>query len=222
MKKVREKGFDWMKGCACIAVILIHYCFPNNLGTAVKTACRFAVPVFFIVSGYFMLSGEENVCVRVKTIKKIKHISLILLPSGIFYFFVDIIRNLVTKWGGLSYHEYIENTINKWSILKFFITNSPFRYAHLWFLLALIYCYVLMLLFDKTYPKKLVNCFPLFMFLFLVFGLWSGRLHLRNSIYGKIYVKDFFALRALPFFLAGMWLKKNRQIVMNWKISEKN
>ena len=155
-----------------------------------------------------MLSGEENVCVRVKTIKKIKHISLILLPAGIFYFFVDIIRNLVTKWGGLSYHEYIENTINKWIILKFFITNSPFRYAHLWFLLALIYCYVLMLLFDKTYPKKLVNCFPLFMFLFLVFGLWSGRLHLRNSIYGKIYVKDFFALRALPFFLTGMWLKK--------------
>lgn len=30
MEKVRQNGFDWFKGCACIAVILIHYYFPNT------------------------------------------------------------------------------------------------------------------------------------------------------------------------------------------------
>ena len=221
MGKVRENGFDWMKGCACIAVVLIHYYFPNNLGIAIRTICRFAVPVFFTVSGYFMLSGTENICIRDKTFKKIKHIGSILLISGVFYFFVDIIRNWITSWGGRSFHEYITEVVTGWSVLKLFVTNDPLRYAHLWFLLALIYCYVFMLLFDKTYPQKLVNCFPVLMLLFLVFGLWSSRLPIQASICGKVWIKNFFFLRALPFFLAGMWLRKNRQMVRSWKISER-
>ena len=221
MEKIRENGFDWIKGCACIAVVLIHYYFPNNFGIAIRTLCRFAVPVFFAVSGYFMLSGTQNICIRDKTFRKIKHIGSILLFSGIFYFFVDIIRNWITSWGGQSFHEYMAEIVTGWSILKLIVTNDPLRYAHLWFLLALIYCYILMLLFDKMYPQKLVNCFPVLMFLFLVFGLWSSRLHIRTSIYDKIYIKNLFFLRAFPFFLAGMWLRKNRQIVRNWKISER-
>ena len=51
MEKVRQNGFDWFKGCACIAVILIHYYFPNNIGIGIRTISRFAVPVFFMVSG---------------------------------------------------------------------------------------------------------------------------------------------------------------------------
>lgn len=46
MEKVRQNGFDWFKGCACIAVILIHYYFPNNIGIGIRTISRFAVPVF--------------------------------------------------------------------------------------------------------------------------------------------------------------------------------
>lgn len=222
MEKVRQNGFDWFKGCACIAVILIHYYFPNNIGIGIRTISRFAVPVFFMVSGYFMLSGEENVCDRARTIKKIKHIILILFTSAIFYFFFDIIRNLITHWGGKSFYEYIRTTITGWAVLKFFITNDPFRYAHLWFLMALAYCYIFMLLFDKIYPRKLVNCFPVLLLLFLVFGLWGNRMHIQTSLYDKIYFKNLFILRALPFFLAGMWLRKNYDTVKAWTISEKS
>lgn len=219
MQKIRENGFDYFKGCACIAVILIHCYFPNNIGIAIRTLCRFAVPVFFVVSGYFMLT-DEDLCIRAKTIKKIKHITTMLIGAGVFYFFFDIIRSLLTNYGGKGFQEYIKQLITGINIIKFFVTNNPLRYAHLWFLMALIYCYILMLLFDKTYPRKLVNSFPILMIVFLIFGLWNNSLHLRASINGKIYIKNLFVLRALPFFLAGMWLKKNRKIIDKWNISE--
>ena len=38
----------------------------------------------------------------------------------------------------------------------------------------------------------------------------------------KIYFKNLFILRALPFFLAGMWLRKNYDTVKAWTISEKS
>lgn len=53
MEKVRQNGFDWFKGCACIAVILIHYYFPNNIGIGIRTISRFAVPVLFYGFGIF-------------------------------------------------------------------------------------------------------------------------------------------------------------------------
>ena len=79
-----------------------------------------------------------------------------------------------------------------------------------------------MLLFDKIYPRKLVNCFPVLLLLFLVFGLWGNRMHIQTSLYDEIYFKNLFILRALPFFLAGMWLRKNHDTVKAWTISEKN
>lgn len=171
MEKVRQNGFDWFKGCACIAVILIHYYFPNNIGIGIRTISRFAVPVFFMVSGYFMLSGEEKVCDRARTIKKIKHIILILFTSAIFYFFFDIIRNLITHWGGKSFYEYIRTTITGRAVLKFFITNDPFRYAHLWFLMALAYCYIFMLLFPCNLSpeiSELLSCIAI-----AFFSIWT-------------------------------------------------
>lgn len=46
----RMNSIGVIKGLACIAVVFIHYNFPGNLGIAVKSFCRFGVPVFFFVS----------------------------------------------------------------------------------------------------------------------------------------------------------------------------
>ena len=48
--KIRWNSIDCIKGLACIAIVLIHYNFPGDLGLAVKAFCRFGVPIFFITS----------------------------------------------------------------------------------------------------------------------------------------------------------------------------
>lgn len=50
----RWDGFDLIKGVSCLAVVVIHYNFKGVFGEEVKAACRFAVPAFLMISGYFL------------------------------------------------------------------------------------------------------------------------------------------------------------------------
>lgn len=62
MMDTSDNRFLYMvKGIACIMVILIHVKFPGNLGTISETLARFAVPMFFAVSGRFLLHDHEDV-----------------------------------------------------------------------------------------------------------------------------------------------------------------
>ena len=53
MTKKYNYCLDFIKGLACIFVVLMHCEFPGLLGTAVQAVSRFCVPLFFMVSGYF-------------------------------------------------------------------------------------------------------------------------------------------------------------------------
>ena len=66
----RFRSIDCMKGISCLAVVLIHYNFPGDLGIAIKTLSRFAVPVFFAISGFFLVSPNDNLCYKDWAIKK--------------------------------------------------------------------------------------------------------------------------------------------------------
>ena len=52
---VREQNYTLysVKMIAAIAVVLIHCMLPGTIGIIVRNVARFAVPMFFIISGYF-------------------------------------------------------------------------------------------------------------------------------------------------------------------------
>lgn len=52
-KKPYNYCMDFLKGLACIFVVFIHVKFPGDFGQAVQAIARFAVPFFFMVSGYY-------------------------------------------------------------------------------------------------------------------------------------------------------------------------
>lgn len=58
MSKQYNYCLDFVKGLACIFVVLMHCEFPGLLGTAVQAISRFCVPLFFMVSGYFCFKPE--------------------------------------------------------------------------------------------------------------------------------------------------------------------
>lgn len=221
--KKRNYGFDWLKGVACIAVVLIHYNLPDQAGIIMKTLCRFAVPVFFMVSGFFALSGDGNVCSRDKLFAKIRHILCLVAGAAFFHLIFCVVWNKVMD-PGWSIAEYSRTVINLPKIIKLLVTNDPLVYSHLWFLLALLYCYILMILFERRYPAVLVNMFPVFLLGFLIFALWKNVLHIPSAsipLMSDAYLMLFnlFIFRALPFFLAGMWLRKNREMICSHKFS---
>lgn len=54
-----NKCFNIEKAIAAYAIIFIHCLFPSKLGIIFDCIGRFAVPLFFIISGYFCYYNDE-------------------------------------------------------------------------------------------------------------------------------------------------------------------
>ena len=215
---------DSIKGICCLAVILIHYNFPGAPGIYVKTACRFAVPYFFFVSGFFIVS-ETRKCIDAKAILgKIRHILLLTIGAGLFYgiFFV-VWNHLMTS--NFNIKEYLSQNISVATIIKLLVTNDPIEYSHLWFLLALLYCYIIILFFHGKHVSKwliipAVGLMLGFTFISQLNFLWGGRssLLIKGSDQ-RIYLYNLFVFRALSFILLGMGLRQT-EILIRTKLKE--
>lgn len=223
MNKKRYLSIDCVKGIACIATVIIHYnisggSIPESVGLAMKTVCRFAVPVFFCVSGFFLSSSAE--IDSSKTIQKTLHIMKLLLGSALFYACYTYIYCSIDNihW---DISAYISEKITATKLIKLFLTHDPFVYSHLWFLIALIFCYLFVLLFINNSNRKIIyylaplcliayNCMHEFRILPTSITLpeMSSNIVLYNS----------FIFRALPAFLSGMILRNHCDKIAALKI----
>lgn len=211
----RWNSFDVLKGLACIAVVFIHFNFDGNLGLIVKACCRFGVPVFFITSGFFFLSNGQVDDTKVAS--KIRHIARLILFSGVFYAVFTVVFNSISSenWDIIAY---TTQTVTATKLVKFFITNDPFVYSHLWFLMGLLYCYIFMLLlFSKnkrlSYLKLLAPCLLIIYTCLQEFGSVLGiqRSIAITGMESRIYLFNLFLFRALPFFFFGILLRQYSQ-----------
>ena len=122
---------------ACICVVFIHVKFPNTLGF-IERFGRFAVPLFFVVSGFYLVNGEmDKVLLRERLKKKIIRLLILLAVSSVSYF----IGGFFSSLNDLP-HYFVETfTLNKlWCFLLF---NRPFIIVINWFILSLIYVYLI-------------------------------------------------------------------------------
>lgn len=218
LKQERNITFDVLKGVACIAVVLIHYGFKGTFGVAVNSLLRFAVPIFFGISGYYLSSS--NLISDEKVIRKIRHILKILLFSGVFYLFFFIIWNQV-MYSEFDFGAFINNRITAGRIVKLFFSNDPLVYAHLWFLLALLYCYFAVLFIFKYITKKwlLYIFIPLLLFGMTSLQEFSSFLPFKSFIAlpgskENLYIHNLFIFRALPFFLIGMCFRDYKNFII--------
>ncbi len=79
---------------------------------------------------------------------------------------------------------YVAETFTVAKVLKFLITNDPFVYAHLWFLFALIYCYLFFCIFKTRdrIPEYFAIIVLLLLATFTILAELNGVLGIRNSI----------------------------------------
>ena len=95
MYKHREVSLDYLRVIATICVIVIHSCgVPyslapvNSLGFAsiifVNYGCLFAVPIFFMLSGYFILNSNSSTKIE-KVINKFLNLLKVYLVWSLIY-----------------------------------------------------------------------------------------------------------------------------------------
>ena len=164
---MRNKCLDGMKAIAACMVIFIHIDLPGQTGIFIEALSRFAVPFFFMISGYFCYYNGKDASDRIPG--KIFHIVKLMIFAMVFYFIWEISKRLVT---GENLYRWIREVTDRQNIMKLLLYNStsPLR-GHLWFLPALIYCYMLDYLIERFHLRKIAFlCIPV-----LLGGLlWRG------------------------------------------------
>ena len=210
-KPSRNSCIDTIKGFACIAVVLIHYNWGNDFSKVLQIVGRFAVPFFFFVAGFYLPDCDANiVSARVK--QKAKHIGILLVKSILFYAPFCVLWNLAMdpEWKLVVF---VREKITVDAMLKMVLSSDPVVYAHLWYLLATLSCYGLLLLVGRFFNRY--SSFILFVILgslYVLFAEFRAIFGLSNSYPlpgGKVLIiSNLFFLRALPFLMYGIFLRK--------------
>ena len=148
MEKTKQRNhcLQAMKGIACMLVVFTHVLFPGKFGYVVYTIAMATVPVFFMISGYFAY-GDTREQILEKLPGKIKNIGSLTISACLLYFLFGMgIVWLEHQSLNLFWKEF------HWKNLITFIVlnNTSFIHGgHLWFLLALVYCYAILWIVEK-------------------------------------------------------------------------
>lgn len=139
----RKYGLDFLKGIAACFVVFMHVRFPEPTGRYVALLGTFAVPVFFMTSGYFGYGAS-----RAKTMRSIKRTATYLLVAYV----IGIINLLITHQFNLHdlWQFFGEKIFTKYHLIHFVLFTDARVSGVAWFLISLLICYALKyLLGDK-------------------------------------------------------------------------
>lgn len=216
MQKQRNTTLNILEFLACFAVVTLHCNFPGVIGKIIYGDARFAVPVFFMVSGYFIYS-EDIKKVILKLPNKIKHILVIYLTIELFYFLWYFVKNLIEYSGVEEFRVWLSQIVTEKSIVEFFIFQKTFFASTAWFLISLILCYIV------TYPiakykiwEKTFILIPILLFI----NIFLGEITPFMKIEGEWYWCSNFWFLGFPFYALGYFIHHNEKELKE-KLSDK-
>ncbi len=202
--KSRNVSLDLLKLLAAYFVVLAHFPFPGTFGITLDASGRFAVPLFFMVSGYYSYKSSPE-----KILGKLRHIlKLYLIAAGIYlvYKFVSEAFIKGTIMDGIAY---LQGYLDPKTLVKLLLFNVPYSSGHLWFMLALTYCYGL-LYFARKYKVSEKVLFGVAVALLGISLLLGEGLSIFGKHLSPILTRNFLFL-GFPFFLLGLLVYKNQK-----------
>ncbi len=148
MKKRRWTCIDILKCLAAIAVVEIHKPLEIQGGGEFLILCRFAVPVFFMITGFFY---PETVAKK-RELKQFGKIFTITIGANLFYLLWEILlavekRENIKEALLARFEERVPEDFILWN----FSPLSP----HLWYLQALLYVLVIAFIVEHLGLRKL-------------------------------------------------------------------
>ena len=173
--------------------------FPGRVGDYFTALTRIAVPVFFMITEYFY----SNIVVRHKEKQQIKKNFFLVLETNFLFLLWNIVLNILKKDSIVTY---IRLTFTGKSLLKFLILNESPLAGHLWYLGAILYVLVIVLLVDKLNCRKLFYYLtPILLIADLVLGKYSLLIFHREFSY--ILVRNFLCV-GIPYFCIGNLIRE--------------
>lgn len=215
----RIKSVDSIKYLAIFCVIIIHtHPFQSSiesnlpifsLGIVLDQFSRFAVPFFFIISGYFWSNGFDNLklstTIYEKSMLQIRRIALIFFSWSIIYLlpynFASIYQQGIT--GPLKQAYWALNSALNNPLATLFQGTKE----HLWYLMSLISCILISTIFIARYRLREAVYLSVALYIFGVLAKAYSDTPIGINVEFNTRNGPFFGL---PFFLTGHILARTK------------
>lgn len=198
MEKERTYSIDLLKGIAAFCVVCIHY-GPNWLNPLV----RCAVPIFFIITGYYFPS-----MIKTNFWKHIKKLTIMLICSS----------GLYCMWE--FQQQFRDHTLDSWMTQTFnyghfsywlFLGEDLFGF-HLWYFYAVLFGLIIFYFTSKWKKSKLLyRATPILLFIFYC-GNFTNLPH--------FYFRNFLFM-GVPCMMTGRLIRENKDQAIVFLSKEK-
>lgn len=205
MDKSENKSLFFFKALACFCVVTIHFRLPGKFGELFFVFSRFAVPFFFMISGYFSFfeNKDKGIIVINRRIKKVLFLTAI---SFFFYFFVNIFVKLYEGSFLIWVNTYFLNVKSYIYLFVFNWTTPIIGVGSIWYLFAILYVYII---YKSILKHNLHKIFYVLTPVILGIVLIVEYLQFKKVInINEVYYRNFL-LTGLPFFMLGNMLRAN-------------
>ena len=195
-------------------LLMLFICFwafgcPEPTGI-VNSISGFAIPAFFVLSGYYVLDTKREERMA-KTLRKIKRTALCFAFVFLFYLALNVGLMFLTRT--------ITITFSKRILFNFVVLNLwPLPIGdNIWFIQAMLYAYIVIFILDKLKLMKFYRIILIILFVFMLLtGELSGVIRFSNPL-GYPYIPGNWLTRALPYILLGKFLRDKKKKLVEIK-----
>ena len=199
MQQKRYDGLDFAKFLCAFMVVCIHVAYAGK--HILSPLTRFAVPVFFMITGYFYASVKE----KGREFVQIRKTAAMVVYSNLLYMGWEILRCVQAKQPVANGFSSLLS-VKEW--VRFICFNEPSFSEHLWYLGALLYVLVIVLVVDRfSDRKKLYKLIPVLLAVNIVLGNYS--IIVFGVKFSLVLTRNFLFC-GLPFFLLGDALREKQ------------
>lgn len=183
--------------------------FPTILGSYLQAFSTFAIPAFYILSGFLTLQEDEDFEPRL--LRSIKRNGITFLALVLAYALCSV---LLQPLLGAPVLAGINPFFSKSAVYDFIVFNNwpLFIGGNIWFLQGLVYAYIIIYLLHRFHLMKLeIVLLPLLLVLSFGCGEFAGVLNIHPL--GQTYISSNFLTSALPYLLLGRLLNSKRSLL---------
>ncbi len=195
----RASSLDVLKCVAAFFVVCIHF------GTLwISPIVRCAVPIFFVITGYYYPMMEE----KGKFWKHIRKLLIMVIGASVLYGINELLD--MRSQGTLD--EWISNTFRLKSIVRKIIHDSPLFGYHLWYFFAALYCLIIFHYADKWRLTKWLRYATPVLLLVLFFSNFKPIPHIGTRT---------FLFMGLPCMMIGRCIRENNDKAFHFLSNER-
>ena len=206
----RHCGAAYLRFILMVFVCFWNFGFPEPTAIVSTISC-FAIPCFYILSGYFILPNDNEISIE-KTKRKIKRSGLCFGFMFLVYIIINIPVGMIHK---------LPISISLRSVFYFLVLNLwPFSVgSNIWFIQAMLAAYIVIFIALKLNLMRFYKAvLVLTMIIMLLSGEFAGFIHLDKI--GYQFIPGNWLTRALPYILLGKLLREKEEHLLRtaaWK-----